>query len=104
MKKSVVYLGDTCVFRKEFTSMDEAQAELDKYCREGVKASCLHENGKHQIYVGGGIFGLSSTPFLFSKMDKHGISLPNANSKNLGDREELCLKHRKSHEHKEEKN
>ena len=68
-KKSVIYFGVKCVFRKEFNSMDEAQAELDKYCNEGTRACCLHEGGKHQIYVGCGLLK-PSTAILFSKIDK----------------------------------
>jgi hypothetical protein len=50
-KPFIWYAGKKCVFETELTSGDEAQALIDYYQRIGYKAACLHERGKHQLYV-----------------------------------------------------
>jgi len=51
VKKEINYAGVVCSLREEVDSIDSAQGYLDACREEGIKACCLHENGKHQIYV-----------------------------------------------------
>ena len=51
VKKSVQYAGSGCFLETEVEDTDEAQYWLGYYQGLGYKACCLHENGKHQVYV-----------------------------------------------------
>lgn len=51
IKPYIWYAGKRCRFETETDSTDEAQALLDYYRRLGYQACCLHERGKHQVYV-----------------------------------------------------
>ena len=50
-KKSIWYVGFECFFECEENTTDKAQYWLNYYKRLGYKACCLHEGGKHQVYV-----------------------------------------------------
>lgn len=45
------YAGKRCKLEHEYETTDEAQAMIDYYRRLGYQAACLHERGKHQLYV-----------------------------------------------------
>jgi len=51
MKQSIWHAGKQLYFSAEVSSSDEAQALLDYERAQGRVACCLHEDGKHQIYV-----------------------------------------------------
>lgn len=50
IKKNIRYWGKTLYFRQEVDSVDEADALLKWYRKEGNTAAATHKNGKHQIY------------------------------------------------------
>lgn len=52
-KMTCGYGGKTLYFQDEFDWDDTntAQAMIDYFRKEGREACCLHEAGKHQLYV-----------------------------------------------------
>ena len=55
MKPTIWYAGVELKFRQEFVDepqiVDDLQAQLDYFRKVGKQAACLHEGGKHQLYV-----------------------------------------------------
>ena len=51
MKNSIWYCGVEVFFNSEVETIDEAQSFIDYFKKRGKQACCLHENGKHQLYV-----------------------------------------------------
>lgn len=52
MKETIQYAGTTLYFIGEVDSIDEAQALIDSYKKNGVEAACTHYDDKHQFYAG----------------------------------------------------
>ena len=52
MVKKIWYAGVECEFVAEYNDIDVAQTWINWYQKAGSKACCLHEGGKHQLYVG----------------------------------------------------
>lgn len=51
LKQEIWYAGVLCKFEEELNNTDIAQNLINYYKKLGYKACCLHEKGKHQLYV-----------------------------------------------------
>jgi hypothetical protein len=50
-KCTIWYAGELCFYGGEFVDVDGAQAAIDLWRKQGYQACCLHEGGRHQLYV-----------------------------------------------------
>ena len=51
IRESIWYAGKLCLFVQEYDDADEVQIIINHKQKWGMMACCLHENGKHQLYV-----------------------------------------------------
>lgn len=53
IKQTIEYAGKVCQLECEFldNETDKAQYWINYYTKLGFKACCLHEYGRHQLYV-----------------------------------------------------